>query len=231
MNKEDILKRIEEIDSEISELKREADYYNSMQNALKIILNGSYGAFTTKYFVLYLIHVGASITAQGRDLIQTMSKFNEDYWYNIWHNDNELHSIMNIEDIRKINEKEDVSIYCDTDSVSSDTVIDTTNGKMTIEEFYNLNIENKCMDTIYGHESVTTDSKVLNYDDYFYYADVDRIIRHKVNKPKWELITETGKKINITDDHSMIVYRDGIKIEIKPSEILETDMILTKSEN
>lgn len=227
MNKEEILKRIEEIDSEIVSLKREADYYNSMQNALKIILNGSYGAFTTKYFVLYLLHVGASITAQGRDLIQTMSKYNEDYWFKIWHGDTTLHKMMGISDIKQIKETDSVSIYCDTDSVSADTLIKTSDGEMTIEDFYMLNIQNESEHTKYGHESVTTDSKVLNYDDGFYFTDVDRIIRHKVSKPKWELETESGKKVIVTDDHSMIVYRNGIQLEVKPSEILETDEILT----
>jgi hypothetical protein len=80
-------------------------------------LNGSYGAFATKYFVLFNNWVASSITAQGRDLIKTMDTINQDYWYNQWHLDFELHKKMCIKNISKIGEKETVSVYADTDSI------------------------------------------------------------------------------------------------------------------
>ena len=82
MSREDKLKEIEELKLKANELKREADYYNALQNALKLILNGSYGAFATPYFILFNNSVASSITAQGRDLTKTMDRVNEDYWYN-----------------------------------------------------------------------------------------------------------------------------------------------------
>lgn len=42
MTKEDKIKRIEDLKSQASELKKEVDYYNSLQQALKLVLNGSY---------------------------------------------------------------------------------------------------------------------------------------------------------------------------------------------
>jgi hypothetical protein len=42
MNKEDKLKRIATLKNEAEKLKREVDYFNSLQLALKLILNGSY---------------------------------------------------------------------------------------------------------------------------------------------------------------------------------------------
>jgi len=77
---------------------------------------------------------------------------------------------------------------------------------------------------------VFTNSKVLNYDDNkqkLYYAPIKRIIRHKVSKPKWKLRTKSGKEIIVTNDHSMIVFRNAKKLEVKPSEILKTDKILS----
>jgi intein/homing endonuclease len=71
----------------------------------------------------------------------------------------------------------------------------------------------------------------LNYSDRLYYAKVNRIIRHKVSKPKWKLKTKTGKEIIVTNDHSMIVFRNGVKIEVKPSQILKTDKILIIKED
>jgi DNA polymerase elongation subunit (family B) len=85
--------------------------------ALKLVLNGSYGAFATSYFILYNNHVAGTITAQGRDLTRTMDKVNEDYWYNQWQNDHELHFRLGIKDVTQINRDQPVSIYADTDSL------------------------------------------------------------------------------------------------------------------
>jgi intein/homing endonuclease len=120
-----------------------------------------------------------------------------------------------------------VTIYGDTDSVASDTVIRTNNGSFTIEELYNKNIINgSAGNTLKGHESVICNDKVLNWNNDLYYAPVKRIIRHKVTKEKWLLKTKSGKEILVTNDHSMIVFRDGVKLEIKPRDILKTDKIL-----
>ena len=208
-------------------LKGEIDYYNALQNALKLVLNGSYGAFTTKYFVLFNQYIGASITAQGRELTRLMDKVNEDYWYNQWHLDTETHKKLFIKNVKAFQKATDpVSIYADTDSCQNDSILYVNGVKMTIEDFYNKNILNISDTTLSGHESVFTNDKVLNWDKVLYYAKVKRIIRHKVSKPKWKLKTKSGKEIIVTNDHSMIVFRDGIQLEIKPSNILKTDKIL-----
>ena len=88
---------------------------------LKLVLNGSYGAFAASYFILHNPHVASSITAQGRDLTKTMDRVNEEYWYEQWHLDKELHNKVCIKNVKQIfksgNNKEDVSIYADTDSL------------------------------------------------------------------------------------------------------------------
>ena len=75
------------------------------------------GAFATPYFILFNNHVAGTITAQGRTLTQTMHKVNEDYWYNQWHLDTELHQKMNLKNVTPIQRGEEVSIYADTDSL------------------------------------------------------------------------------------------------------------------
>jgi len=117
MTKEDKKALLETLKAEASQLKRDVDYYNAMQLALKLVLNGSYGAFATPYFVLYNKNVAGTITAQGRDLTKTMDKVNEDYWYNQWHLDFILHRQMHIRDVTQIAKTEPVSIYADTDSL------------------------------------------------------------------------------------------------------------------
>ena len=117
MTKEEKIKKIELLKKKASDLKKEVDYYNALQLALKLVLNGSYGAFATSYFILYNNHVAGTITAQGRDLTRTMDKVNEDYWYNQWQDDHELHYKTGIKNVTKISKDEPVSIYADTDSL------------------------------------------------------------------------------------------------------------------
>lgn len=156
-----------------------------------------------------------------------MNMVNKDYWVNQWHLDVETHKKLCIKNVTQISEKENTSIYADTDSVHKDSVIITENGSKTIEDWYNDCIENgSAGETLTGHESVKTNDKILNYNGGLYYAPVKRIIRHKVSKAKWKLKTKSGKEIIVTNDHSMIVFRDGIQLEVKPSEILKTDKIL-----
>lgn len=123
-------------------------------------------------------------------------------------------------------------VYGDTDSVAKDTIIvvKDKNGiesKITIEDLYNKYIDIPAGVTLKGHESVECDCQILNWDNNeLYYGKPKRIIRHKVTKSKWILKTKSGKEIIVTNDHSMIVFRDGKKIEIKPKDIRKTDKIL-----
>ena len=117
MTKEEKIKKIEELKRQAIEVKKTVEYYNAMQTALKLVLNGSYGAFATAYFILYNNHVAGTITAQGRDLTKTMDRVNEDYWYNQWHYDFELHNRLCVRNVTAIDKSEPVSIYADTDSL------------------------------------------------------------------------------------------------------------------
>lgn len=186
----------------------------------------SYGAFATAYFCLFNENVAATITNCGRELTQTMSEINQQYWHNEWHLDEELHKRLYIKNPIQIGSYEP-SIYADTDSCDKDTVLITNIGKLTIEEFYNRNIINGSNGiTTTGHESVKTNNTVLNYNGSLYQAPIKRIIRHKVSKQKWKLKTKSGKEVIITNDHSLIVFRNNVQIEVKPCDVLKTDKIL-----
>lgn len=230
MTKEEKLKKLNDLRDKANTLKKDVDYYNALQLALKLVLNGSYGAFAAPYFVLFNNYVAGTITAEGRNLTQTMDRANEDYWYEKWHLDSETHEKMGITNVRQIPRSVPVSIYADTDSCDGTTIVRTLKGSFTIEDWYNQNLSNgSAGETMMGHESVKTTDKILNYGDdgNLYYADVARIIRHKVNKSKWKLKTKSGKEVIVTNDHSMIVFRDGKKMEVKPSEVKKTDKVIT----
>lgn len=42
MTKEEKIKKIDSLKAKASQLKKEVDYYNALQLALKLVLNGSY---------------------------------------------------------------------------------------------------------------------------------------------------------------------------------------------
>jgi len=231
MNKQEKINKLEELKKKAYDLKIEIEYYNALQLALKLVLNGAYGAFATNYFILFNNYVAGTITAEGRNLTKTMSDVNEYYWYNLWHIETWLHEKLKIKNVKQIPTTKPASIYGDTDSCHKDTLIRTDKGILTIEDFYNLNIKNgSAGETKNGHESVSTAEKVLNWNNDLYYADVRRIIRHEVSKPKWKLKTKSGKEIIITGDHSMVVFRNGEQKIFKPSEILKSDKILSLKE-
>lgn len=120
-----------------------------------------------------------------------------------------------------------------TDSISSDSIIRTgfhPEG-ISISDLYDENIANTGESTTLGHESVHTEDTVLNWNGELYYGKVKRIIKHKVSKAKWRLTTKDGKVIECTDNHSLVVFREGIEIHVKPSEIKQDDTVLIYNDN
>lgn len=110
--------RINELEVKIAELQKEADMYNAMQLALKLVINGTYGAFGNRHFVCSNPQIANAITAMGREIVKYMDEVNDKYWYEIWHVDYELHEHLGIETPRKLDRAtEPVSIYIDTDSL------------------------------------------------------------------------------------------------------------------
>ena len=202
-------------------LKKDVDYFNAMQLALKLVLNGSYGAISTKYFVLFNNKVAGAITSEGRKLTRTMSEVNEHYWYNIWHLDKELHNKLKIKNVSKIKEGISVSVY--GDSVGGKTLINTDNGIHKIEDLYNM--YNKS-DNI-GKEVILVNFKSLNWtkEEGLKYSNVKNIIRHKTTKAKWRL-RAGGEEVIVTSDHSLVVFRNEEKVVLKPKDIKKGDKIL-----
>ena len=97
--------RINELKILIDNTKKEKDYYKAMQLALKLTLNGTYGAFANKYFVCSNADIANSITSHGRDVNQYMMENTENYFYNYWHLDKLCHQNLGVEYIGKIDGK------------------------------------------------------------------------------------------------------------------------------
>jgi hypothetical protein len=95
---------IDEINNIQTEILAVANFHNSKQMGLKLILNGIYGAFGNKFFVCSDVSIAESITIMGQELIKYMDKLNEDYFYDIWHLDYELHEKLGISNVKKIDD-------------------------------------------------------------------------------------------------------------------------------
>jgi hypothetical protein len=215
----------EEIHVEISRLNDLMNLKKNEEQAIKIFINSVYGATASPYFVGYNVKVAEAITLQGQEVRAFAAKIFNRYFADFWHRDKDLHAKLGLTQVKRVTQE--VSVYGDTDSISGDSVICTDVGNITVEKLYNESIISAGC-TLAGHESVSTDRKILNWSEKenLYFANPKRIIRHKVSKVKWKLRTKSGKEIIITNDHSMIVFREGKKLEVKPSEILKSDKIL-----
>lgn len=201
-----------------------------VEQASKVMLNSIYGAIASPYFTGFNTDVAEAITLQGQDLIKYSEVITNKYFMSIWHLDKELHAKLGITVHSQITAE--VTLYIDTDSTKSDSILRTESGKMTIEEYFNSygDYDGYQMDERGNEIIYNPKNSVLNWDyrKELYYAKVAKIVRHKVTKPMWKLKTKSGKEIIVTNDHSLIVFRDGKKIEVKAAEIdVKNDKILT----
>ena len=217
---------------ELIEFKRilgnEITFYTCKEQAMKLLGNSMYGGSSHAAFYWFNINLARDITGEARNLIHMMEKYIPEYFDKHWTSMSELHEKLGVHVDKNIDNKGLVQvIYGDTDSVQADTQIRTNNGLVSIEEFFNRNNTGIINITPSGSELISTDEGILNYDgEKLCYQQVNYIMRHKVSKPKWKLRTKLGKEIIVTGDHSLIVFRNGKKMEVKPKDILKTDKIL-----
>lgn len=113
------------------------------------------------------------------------------------------------------------------DSVTGDSLIKTDNGIMTIADMFDqCPLHDSVLEKEYGYG---TSCKVIGFDiseDTPVMSEVSFVIRHKTKKKLYKITTTTGKEITVTEDHSIMVDRNGFTMEVKPTQILENDLII-----
>jgi len=95
-------KRIEKLKKKISEVKAEHDFYKAMQLALKLVLNGTYGAFCHPAFTVSNTNIANSITALAREVINFMLDKIENYFYDDWYLDEKVKELLGVVYITKL---------------------------------------------------------------------------------------------------------------------------------
>ena len=221
---------------DLRDLKRmiaeDIEDFISREQSFKLLGNSAYGGSSHPAFYWFSMEMARDITGESRALIKMMDAKTSDLFINKFYHMTDVHKQLGIELVDKAKYDEVMEgfkfIYIDTDSVVADTKIRTDKGVKTIEQLYNENIDKPNGVTAVGHESVACPDKVLNYkDNSIQYNSVKRIIRHKVSKKKWRLRTASGKEVICTNDHSLVVFRNGTQITVKPYEIQKGDKVLT----
>ena len=198
-------------------LDYQIDTMHNEQYALKILLNSLYGALANEYFRWYDINQAEAITSGGQISILWIEKAINQYFNKILKTDNE-----------------DYVIAIDTDSVVGDTRIYVNNHQIEIETFYNqycnannLEIQRNTYDFIHN---VTNDNLYTkSYDGSKISSDkIIRCMKHTVKKRMFKL-TVNEKCVTVTEDHSLIVERNGKLISVKPQDVLENDIFINIS--
>lgn len=221
-----------ELELKIAELTALKNELKNEEQAVKLTMNSIYGALGNSWFVCFNTHVAEAVTLQGQDLIKHSEKIIHKYFHEYWHLDKELHEKLGLTEVKKIHRP--LVVYGDTDSSEgcSILIIKSQNSidKISFDDLFKA--QSKLVDINTderGNEFIVpNDIHSLNYIDDLTFSPIKKIIRHKVTKPKWKIVSESGKEIIVTNDHSITIFRDGQKMHVKPSEInFETDEILT----
>ena len=119
-------------------------------------------------------------------------------------------------------------LYGDTDSVSADAIIETSSGKVTIEQLF-LQGAIHWADGEKEYSCKHTDN-VLSYDpttNQAVFASINNVYRHKVLKNKWKITDIFSNEVTITEDHSVMIEREGKLLEVKPNNIEENDLLIS----
>lgn len=185
---------------------------NSMQIGLKILLNAGYGALGSPYFLYYMVENAEAITLGGQ--------FVNRYTTNAL--DGQLRKIFNLD--------ETFIVAGDTDSVVGDTVLSLEYDDTSIENFFNscegVMIKNDEFNKDYV-KKLTKQVKAwsVSSSGELGLRDVVYVMKHKVRKKMYRL-TVGEHSVEVTEDHSVVVKRNGELIPIKPKHMKKGDKVV-----
>lgn len=201
---------VEELEKLKHTAKEQESLFNTRQMVEKVLINSLYGALANKSFPLFNEQIAAAITGNGRFFIQMLAQ-------NIEARLQEL-----------IPAEKPYITYGDTDSVTGDTLVKTARGDVKIEDLYNDlegDIEVRGKDNLIKHVTNPVKAASVNKHLETEYNNVNYVMKHKVKKRMFK-IKCNGDEVTITEDHSMMVVRNGELIEIKPRDVKKTDKLV-----
>lgn len=195
------------------DLKFELDRLDMVQYSYKIQINSAYGALGAPFFPAGDTDVAASITATGQATVK------KSY---------EIAKQFAVEQGVSQSVAESVPRAGDTDSVVGDTIINVNGKSITIADYYNSITPNyiKCDDINKNYiKRVDNGDVALAYDTGIVQNKIKHVMKHTVKKRMFK-IKCNGKEVIMTEDHSIIVNRNGKNISVSPKNILKGDRLI-----
>lgn len=189
-------------------------FFEAQQHTKKILINSLYGAVTKSAFPGYLEKMAQAITGNGRAYVQNTANYIE-------------------EGLQKIKKFEGKYVaYGDTDSVAYDTIINTNKGDIQIGDLYNIPGETKVLENGTYIKIPSEDIEALSFGKDFNIEPkkIKYIMKHKVSKKLYKIKCNNNYVV-LTEDHSVMVVRDGKLLECKPSEIIAGDRLVVNQSN
>ncbi len=185
------------IEAEILKLRKQAKKrfketgdvkYDIEQQALKILANTLYGLFGAEGFRFFNESTASKITAKGREMLMLAKDAIEAMGYLVVYGD----SVAG-----------DAQIYYIT--------LGGVPRVVTIEELFNhykqyARVRPDGKEEAYVKHLRMLTPSIDTRTGSVGLGEIVRIIRHKVSKPMCEVVTETGKRVKATVDHSLIAY-------------------------
>lgn len=200
----------EELEELYHTAQMKEDEYHTAQLCKKVTINSLYGALGNAYFPLFNQEIAQAITGNGRFYIQ--------------HTADLIEKTLS----KRLSSKKKYIVYGDTDSCVGSTIININDGMIKISELYDktdgkikvlsndseIKIPDKLIKTLSVSKNFKIQSKKIKY-----------LMKHKVKKHMYKIKTKDNEVI-ITEDHSIMIKRNGVLCSVKPHEILKTDILL-----
>lgn len=195
------------------DLKFELDRLDMVQYSYKIQINSAYGALGAAFFPAGDTDVAASITATGKATVK------KSY---------ELAKQFAVEQGVTPEKATSIVVGGDTDSVVGDTIINVNGKPITIADYYNSITPNyiKCDDINKNYiKRVDNGDIALAYNNGIVQNKIKHVMKHTVKKRMYK-IKCNDKEVIMTEDHSIIVNRNGKNISVSPKDILKGDRLI-----
>lgn len=198
------------------DLKFELDRLDMVQYSYKIQINSAYGALGAAFFPAGDTDVAASITATGKATVK------KSY---------EIAKQFAIEQGVSPEKAASIVVGGDTDSVVGDTIINVNGKAITIADYYDSFVSNYIkQDDINKNyiKRVDNGDVALAYNNGIVQNKIKHVMKHTVKKRMYK-IKCNGKEVIMTEDHSIIVNRNGKNISVSPKDILKTDTLIIQN--
>ena len=209
--KEELIKKIEKLKLEKEKHEALAKIQDVFQHSFKIYLNSVYGFTGTQFSPVFSQDIAEAVTLTGQATTKEMVRYTNAALNRLGNTDDSISHV----------------VAGDTDSVFSKAKIYVNNKLKTIENVFNDFINDGNIEILQNGTEVVIPNLKMETKSINGSTLIKNISRHKVSKGQYKISIQGKDSLKITEDHSIMIYRDGQVIECKPNEIKNSDYLIT----